>query len=482
MAPRGCLDKVGNKRSRDGNSHVNFHGNTVNWFMLIAIYFQCNHMDWIWSVRRMHFWRRAPFRNVSLDCRSMLYEGSTSLQLRTLVLMRGMRRQLALGLARHPTQIYGRFDFLSYLLECRKFSKKMLPALRLSRPVVGVKMPTEGVSAVASSSCLTFLAFGLRSGSIWVFDGTSNLIMPYKHEKDVRSLFMDKSILVTGGDDGSVMAFSLGGGLSYAFLMARYVGHSASVWSVCLHKDIIISGSDDRLMALWNLSTGKCDSICEHTDSVLALTVIDADTMISAGSAGHITVWCTRNTKAPSSTDKRLHGDKVTSIKHVDGGVVSFGWGGTICIWVLKDRRLCLLSRYKVQGSRGWVCCVDQLSNMLYTAGNDGKVNAVKLISQTECDKTLVQKVDKEITAGALTSNGMVICTSAGGFMRIELDKMRFNPSERISSCNHDKESDIIANRPAKILANKPSPARELLYEFGCILILGIFLQCYFWH
>ncbi len=329
------------------------------------------------------------------------------------------------GLARDPTQEYGRFDFLSCLLECKRVLKRSLPALRVSRPVVGVPFPKEGVLVVASSPCLTLYAIGLRNGTVCVFDDTSRKLEmpPEPHAKGVRSLCFGESILVSGGDDGTIMVFFLGGGLSYAFLMARYVGHAASVWSVCVHKDIILSGSDDGLMAIWKISTGKCVSICEHSDSVLAVTVSeDGNTAFSAGSDHMITMW---DIKEPAKPCKfqicEGHTGKVTKLQLLgEDSLASFGWDGRLGILDFCQKNL--MAMFSLNESRGWVCCVDSLDKIV-AAGNDGKVYLLTPVSRTECDVQVVHTGKYQITSGALIHNGMMIVTSDGRCLFIELDE-----------------------------------------------------------
>jgi F-box and WD-40 domain protein 1/11 len=227
---------------------------------------------------------------------------------------------------------------------------------------------------------------------------------------------------VTGGDDGSVMAFSLGGGLSYAFLMARYVGHSASVWSVCVHKGFIASGSDDGKMAIWNLSTGKCVSICEHSDSVLAVTFSQYGRIISAGSDSIITMW---DIKDPANPCKlricEEHTGKVTKLQLLgEDSLVSFGWDGRLGIWDFCQENL--MAMFSLDESRGWVCCVDPFGRIV-AAGNDGKVYLVTPVSRTECDVQVVHKGDYEITSGALIHDGMMIVTSDGRCFFIKLNE-----------------------------------------------------------
>jgi WD40 repeat protein len=46
------------------------------------------------------------------------------------------------------------------------------------------------------------------------------------------------------------------------------------VWSVCFSKDnkLVVSGSDDKTLRLWDLATGKCIKTLEgHSNGVLSV-------------------------------------------------------------------------------------------------------------------------------------------------------------------------------------------------------------------
>jgi WD40 repeat protein len=206
-------------------------------------------------------------------------------------------------------------------------------------------------------------------------------------------------------------------------MMARFVGHSASVWSVCVHKDIILSGSDDGLMAIWKISTGKCVSICEHSDSVLAVTFSkDGKTAFSAGSDSMITMWDINDPANPCKLRKcEEHTGKVTKLQLLGkDSLASFGWDGRLGILDFCQKNP--MAMFSLNESRGWVCCVDPFDRIV-AAGNDGKVLLVTPVSRTECDVQVVHEGKYEITSGALIHDGMIIVTSDGRCFFIKLNE-----------------------------------------------------------
>ena len=66
------------------------------------------------------------------------------------------------------------------------------------------------------------------------------------------------------------------------------IGHSEYVWSILYIKerDIMISGSDNRTLRFWNMSTYQCDTLFEEVEccSINSLYQLDKDRVIVGGS------------------------------------------------------------------------------------------------------------------------------------------------------------------------------------------------------
>lgn len=78
--------------------------------------------------------------------------------------------------------------------------------------------------------------------------------------------------LVSGGKDGSVAIWRRGG--SGVALVRRLLGHSAAVVTLQATTTVILTGSFDRTVRLWDVVTGCCLSTCTmHTASVWSVAM-----------------------------------------------------------------------------------------------------------------------------------------------------------------------------------------------------------------
>ncbi|CAD5913902.1 hypothetical protein [Planktothrix agardhii] len=80
--------------------------------------------------------------------------------------------------------------------------------------------------------------------------------------------------------------------------VACTLGHSGSVNSVAISPDgqILVSGSDDKTITIWDLSTGQelrtLTGHSEHSDEVKSLAISpDGQTLVSGGDDGTIMIW-----------------------------------------------------------------------------------------------------------------------------------------------------------------------------------------------
>ena len=70
-------------------------------------------------------------------------------------------------------------------------------------------------------------------------------------------------------------------------------GHTHFVAAVVnISDDIVVSGSDDDTLRVWNIKTGKCLKVLEgHTESVYAVTKMSDDIIVSESWDETIRVW-----------------------------------------------------------------------------------------------------------------------------------------------------------------------------------------------
>ncbi|CRG92815.1 hypothetical protein PISL3812_09884 [Talaromyces islandicus] len=198
-----------------------------------------------------------------------------------------------------------------------------------------------------------------RSILIWQFS-TGNAIkrLESAHESTVLSLAFDHRLLVTGSKDTTIKVWNrhsiaLPGSelpsYTYASVMETEVpitpyhllatlkeGHEA-VKSVLLDRDITISGSGDRSIAVWNLQTGQLvRKILKHTGGITDL-LYDGCCIVSASSDNTCRIYNMQTDTEVACL--RGHANIVRSVHLVPGkrsaisGVVTGSFDGTIRHW-----------------------------------------------------------------------------------------------------------------------------------------------------
>lgn len=122
---------------------------------------------------------------------------------------------------------------------------------------------------------------------------TQSALMPYLnlngHSGTIRCLHLDGQLnrLFSGSADHSIKAWDLSNyGLDWSRVTCKmtFLGHTDTVRCLQVDGVILISGSYDNTLKIWDLKTGECtNTLRGHTDSVLCLQ-FDTEKIIS-GSA-----------------------------------------------------------------------------------------------------------------------------------------------------------------------------------------------------
>ena len=97
-------------------------------------------------------------------------------------------------------------------------------------------------------------------------------------------------------------------GLRNVWHLRNFKGHSADIWSLAINKDstLALSGSPDKHIKLWNLSTGECIRTFEgHRANVSALAFLEEGRFVSGGNSKELKFWnmktgeCTKSFETP---------------------------------------------------------------------------------------------------------------------------------------------------------------------------------------
>lgn len=156
------------------------------------------------------------------------------------------------------------------------------------------------------------------------------------HSQSVRAIAADSDILVSGSYDCTVRVWQISTGKC----IHKLTGHSQKVYSVVLdsRQNRCISGSMDWKVKIWDLATGNClYSLGGHT-SLVGLLNFSHDRLVSAAADSTLRVW---NPKSGQCTQTlTAHTGAITCFQH-DGDKVISGSDGTLKLWDIKTGEFC---------------------------------------------------------------------------------------------------------------------------------------------
>lgn len=163
---------------------------------------------------------------------------------------------------------------------------------------------------------------------------------------DAVAISKDGQILVSGSYDNTIKLWDLTTGKSVHTL----VGHSSTVHSVAISADkkTVVSGSDDGTIKVWNVATGELirtvkDSGSERntTTKVQSVSISqDGRKLISGGDDRTVKIWELNTGKLLQTLHGHSHTVEVVAIAPDNQKIISGSDDGTIKIWQLETGEL----------------------------------------------------------------------------------------------------------------------------------------------
>ena len=216
------------------------------------------------------------------------------------------------------------FEKIKYTLEQGTEAFKMFSTLTHQNIQWGAKtclyLSADNSLAVSGHELGRLKLYNVQTGKlIWTYrrhgiisHNPSQNIRPTISDCEVKSVCIsqDNSLILSGGMDKTLKLWEIGNHESIraslsADCLRTFEGHQGGVLSVCLSLDnqFALSGSADKMLKLWEVSTGHClKTIGGHQDSVNSVRIFSGAKFALSGSADKtIKLWnletekCVRN-------------------------------------------------------------------------------------------------------------------------------------------------------------------------------------------
>ena len=220
---------------------------------------------------------------------------------------------------------------------------------------------------------------------IWHLGPSVNSERLYGHMDIIRAVVIEPEgkWAVSAGDDMTLRIWELGAAKPHTTMH----GHSQRIRSIALASDrngipLIISGSDDETIKVWNKETGELvHTLRTNQFGINALAFnLSNQYFVSAGEDGTIIIW---NANIRPTTDSWVeHEGKILSLATAQKRVVSTSSDGTVRLWNGENGN----HYFNLRGHFEPVTAATILDNKIVSCGQDGLLK----VSDLETGKLLV--------------------------------------------------------------------------------------------
>ena len=225
--------------------------------------------------------------------------------------------------------------------------------------------------------------------------------------------------IVTGSDDGTIRLVSSATGTGIERELLVFAGHLGGVWALKVdwERGILVTGSTDRTLIIWDLATGeRLKHLLGHTSTVRCVEICD-DLVISGSRDGTLRIWNILSGDCLHVLIGHAASVRCLSLGPEGNTIVSGSYDHTCRLWDLMSGE-CL---HVFEGHGNKVYAVTSTSEEIYSGSLDGTVRVWnpqtgECLKKFEGHRSLVGLVQ---TRRETSKNGLIVSGSTDGSLQI---------------------------------------------------------------
>ncbi|WP_243713863.1 NB-ARC domain-containing protein [Nostoc sp. 106C] len=272
------------------------------------------------------------------------------------------------------------------------------------------------VLAVAYNPKKSIIALGDTKSKIRLRDANGHQLLTLEgHTNWIRSVAFspDGEILVSGSDDKTLMLWNTKTGQCLKTLE----GHTERVWSVAFSPDgkTVASSSEDKTVRLWDIHTGECWNILQkHTHWVRGVAFSPDGKILASGSSDRTVILWDAKTGKYLRTLEGQHTARVRTVAFSsDGKILASGSDDhTIRIWDIHSGKYLKTLQGHTQRVRSLAFSPEPNSRILASASEDHKVILWDIYNNRR-HRTLSEHTEKVWSVTFTDPEGKTLITSS---------------------------------------------------------------------
>jgi WD40 repeat protein len=212
----------------------------------------------------------------------------------------------------------------------------------------------------------------------------SDIILSPEHGGPVLCMDATQDVVITGSTDHGLRVYNMQTGKQIKELFSKNYGHTE--WVTCvkiLKNKKVISGGMDSNICIWEATGVSCKYITENTGSISKIMVNETEKILLSGSYDSSVRLFDISSLQCLTTLSGVHKGPVSEVDWKNSLCVSGSKDGSVAIWDLNAEKC--VKQAKLHG--GLVKNIklfygnnDQFDNLIITGGsNDGMINCLDM-------------------------------------------------------------------------------------------------------